>query len=112
MTLKRLSRLLCTLGGVLTPATAFALQNRSLTVDLGANVKFSTVFGNAVSALAGLAGTFCGVLFLIGAFLMVISRGKDDQLQKGKDLMIQSLIGLAVVLGAYAIIRTLFAVLY
>ena len=93
----------------LAPAIAFA---RTLTVDLGATISFPELIGNAVEALALISILFTTVLFLIGAFMMVISRGKEDQVSKGKDLMIQSLIGMAVVGGAYGLIRTIFWLIY
>ena len=81
-------------------------------MDLGSGLSLLGVVGNVVEMLALTAIIFTTVLFLIGAFMMILSRGKDDQLSKGKDLMIQSLIGLAVVGGAYALIRTLFWLIY
>lgn len=112
MSLKRISQALALSAAWMIPKAALALEKRFLTVDFGSRNTFNAVVFNALQALTGIIGTFCGILFLIGALLMVISRGKDDQLQKGKDLMIQSMIGLAVTLSAYAIIRTLFSVLY
>ncbi|MEK7591060.1 MAG: hypothetical protein AAB489_02525 [Patescibacteria group bacterium] len=100
------------LGLALAPIRASALAVRTLTVDLGSGLSLLGVVGNVVEMLALTAIIFTTVLFLIGAFMMILSRGKDDQLSKGKDLMIQSLIGLAVVGGAYALIRTLFWLIY
>ena len=52
------------------------------------------------------AGLIALSVFLIGAFLMTISGGKDTLLQAGKRAMINSLIGLALVVGCYALYRT------
>lgn len=111
MSPKRFFRLLPA-AALLVPARVFALENRSLIVDLGSNLNFSQVVSNVYITLTGLISTFCGVLFLIGAFKFVISLGKDTQVSEGKTLMIQSMIGLSVTLGAYAILRTLFYVIY
>lgn len=57
-------------------------------------------------------GTFCTIAFLVGAFLIVLSRGQEPLLPRGKNLVIESLIGLAVVLGANGILRVVMYVLY
>ena len=91
---------------------AQGLPQRSLQVNLGTSLPLSQIIANAISTLAGVIVIFTSVLFLLGAFFMVISRGKEDQLQTGKDLMIKSLIGLAVAGSAYGFIRTLLYVIY
>lgn len=58
------------------------------------------------------AAIICTGIFIVGAFFLTASRGKDDMVQKGKDLMTGALIGLAVVLGSYAILRTALYVIY
>ncbi len=94
------------------PVPALALQRRSLIVDLGASLTFPQIAANATRTLVAAIVLLCITLFLLGAFVMVLSRGKEDQLQKGKDLMIWSLVGMAVVIGSYAIIRTLYSVFF
>lgn len=57
-------------------------------------------------------GAFCTVAFIVGALMVVISRGQEPFLPRGKTLMIESLIGLALVLGAQGILRIVVSVLY
>ena len=83
-----------------------------ITGTLGANTTFDQLLSNVTGFLAGTIVTLCIATFLIGAFFLVISRGKQDQVERGKNLMIGSLIGLAIVLGSYAILRTAFYILY
>jgi hypothetical protein len=45
-------------------------------------------------------------MFTVGAFMIVLSGVKEDYKQKGKDLMVGAILSIAVVLGAYAILRT------
>ncbi|OGJ56260.1 hypothetical protein A3D88_04090 [Candidatus Peribacteria bacterium RIFCSPHIGHO2_02_FULL_52_16] len=105
-------RFLTSIAAILLGRTPAMAQGRTLTVDLGATISFPELVGNAVEAFALISILFTTVLFLVGAFMMVMSRGKEDQVSKGKDLMIQSLIGMAVVGGAYALIRTIFWLIY
>jgi hypothetical protein len=115
MVMYRCARAILALALGVIPGGAFAAHNGEqnfLFVGLGAPISFSTVVQNAVGVLVMSIAFLCVVLFLLGAFLMVMSRGKEDQLQKGRELMIHSLIGLAIVLGSYAILRTFFALIY
>lgn len=79
---------------------------------LGVNIDFPTLQQNLVGLYSMTIGTVCTVLFLIGAFYMVTSTGSPDRLGKGQKLMLESLLGLAITLGAYAIIRTFYALIY
>jgi hypothetical protein len=73
--------------------------------SLTLTVKFNDAFFLAASLIA-LA------VFLIGAFLMVISAGQDTLLQPAKRAMKGSLIGLAIIVGSYGIYRTVVFLLY
>jgi len=117
MSLRRIFQAIAVSVATILPEAALAFEGtkNTLTVDFvrnssGGSVTFTGVVGNVLTALIGVAGTFCAVLFLIGAFLVVTA--KQTNVDKGKDLMIQSMIGLAVTLSAYAILRTFFSVLY
>jgi len=59
-------------------------------------------------------GAFCTVAFIVGALILVMSRGQDSgalSVSRGKSLMIDSLIGLGVVLGAQGILRMVMYIL-
>jgi Type IV secretion system pilin len=92
---------------VLMPARALALQNRTWAVNTGGGrPTVETFFSNLIAYSAYLIGFVTATLFLIGALMVVLSRGKPDQMENGKKLMINSLIGMMIVLGAYGILRT------
>lgn len=93
-------------------SVAHAYTTVPLTVNIGTSGTFGQIAANFVNFLAGIAIVVCGAIFLVGTLFVVLSRGKDDQVQKGKDLMIGSLIGLAVIIAAYAIVGTTFHFLY
>lgn len=68
-----------------------------------------TRVGNALSFAIEFV---CTALFLIGAFLYTASRGQDQWVQKGKDFMLGSVLGLMTVVGSYAILRTVYYFIY
>ncbi len=60
-----------------------------------------------IGTLIGVVLSFVGVLFLVlmvyGGILWMTARGNEQQVEKAKDLIIASIIGLIIVMGAYAI---------
>lgn len=91
--------------------TAFAAAPRSLIVP-GIKATFAQIMAQIIGSLAQASVAVCTVLFVVGAFYWVFSRGEESHVKTGKDLMIGSLVGLAVILGSYAILRTVFYYLY
>lgn len=96
---------------VFLPQIAFA-QGRTLTVDIGTPLDFDSVAANLLNFLATTIEFVCIALFVVGALLFTVSRGKDDLVQRGKSLMIGSLTGLAIVLAAQGILNTVIYLLY
>lgn len=95
------------------PETLQAYQSQNFPISIGtANLTPMLILGNVVNFLLTTGGLVCITVFMLGTFYMVFSRGKEDLLQKGKDLMIGAGVGLAVILGAYGIIRTFFYIIY
>ena len=48
-----------------------------------------------------------GLMFLVGGIIMMLSAGSEARYKKGKDILINTLIGLVIVLAAFAIVNTL-----
>lgn len=90
--------------GTLAPLPAFA--QRTLNVGIGTGLNFYQIADRIITYLAATIGPFAVVMFIVGAFLVTVSGVKEDYKQKGKDLMIGSIFSIAVVTGAYALLRT------
>lgn len=76
----------------------------------GANVTPASIITKIVDFLWAVIVAFCTVIFAVGALFMILGAGKEDMFQKGKTMMIGAIIGLAVVVGGPAILRTFFKV--
>ncbi len=67
--------------------------------DVGIEFTISTIIQTAL--------TFLGVVFLIlaiyGGYLWMTARGNEEQLTKAKNTLTAAIIGLIIVIGAYAI---------
>ena len=94
-------------------ASADLLPQRFLSVNSGFNhITFMSLSITMTNFMLYVLAVLCGILFLVGAYYVVASGGNETTVGKGKDLMIGSLIGLAVALSAYAVIRTVFYVIF
>lgn len=76
----------------------------------GANVKPADIITSIVNFLWAVIVAFCTVIFAVGALFMILGAGKEDLFQKGKTMMIGGIVGLAVVIGAPAMLRTFFKI--
>jgi hypothetical protein len=103
------SRTLVTLLALLAPVSAHA---RTLGVNLGTSLSVEAILTNIINYMAGAIVFLASALFTVGAFYITFSRGEADAVTKGKNYMISAVIGMAVVLGSFAILRTVFYFIY
>lgn len=92
------------LAWIAVPAQAFA--QRTLNVGIGTNLTFYEIANRVITYLAAVIAPFAVAMFVVGAFMLTVSGVKEDYRQKGKDLMIGAVFSIAVVTGAYALLRT------
>ncbi len=62
-----------------------------------------SLIGTVITAVLGLLGVIFLVLMVYGGYIWLIARGDEGKVEKAKDTIINSLIGLIIVLAAYAI---------
>jgi len=74
-----------------------ALGTSGLERDLTVSV------GTVIQAVLSLVGTIFFILTIYAGILWMTAQGKDEQVKKAKDIIQAAIIGLAVVLAAYAI---------
>lgn len=63
----------------------------------------ATTLGIIVSAVLSLLGIVFIILIIYGGILWMTAIGKENQVEKAKNIIIQAVIGLVIVLAAYAI---------
>lgn len=72
--------------------------------------EFFQVLVNVFKLMLGLLGSLSLLFFIYGGFVWLLSRGNANMIQKGKDIIIGSVIGLSIVLGSWVIINFIIAV--
>ena len=109
--LEGMVRILCLLATLLAPSHVFAQEHRTIVLTTGIRISFASALDNLVTFLAVSAGAVAICVFLIGAFYVVSSSVHAEGMETGKKMMKNSLMGLAIILGSFAILRTVFYLL-
>ncbi|MDD5043833.1 MAG: pilin [Patescibacteria group bacterium] len=58
---------------------------------------------NIIKVIMGFLGTLAVVIILVGGFKWMTAAGNEDKVSEAKKLLMQGVIGLAIVLAAYSI---------
>ncbi|HLD81842.1 MAG TPA: pilin [Patescibacteria group bacterium] len=66
---------------------------------------FIIVFSNVARLILGITGAFALLLFIIGGFMLIISQGNQERVEKGKKILTSTVIGIVIVLGAWQTVR-------
>ncbi len=69
---------------------------------------YTDVLGNILLVLNGTAIPLCLGVFLLGTFFYTTSVGNEDQKNRGKDMMVGAVKGIAVIAGADILISSVF----
>ncbi len=59
--------------------------------------------GRYIRIFLGLLGVIFAILVIYGGYTWMTSFGKSEKVDKGKDLIVDAVIGLVIILAAYAI---------
>jgi hypothetical protein len=94
---------------VFLPQAALA---RTLHVGVGTQFSVEVVLTRIINYMAGAVVFAAAAMFAVGALYVTASRGDADTVKKGKNLIIGAIIGAAIVLGSFAILRTIFYYIY
>ena len=92
---------------VLMPAVALAQPNLGLNefgnqTQLGTKSLTATI-ASIINVAMGLLGMVVVILILAGGFMWMTAAGSEEKITKAKGLIFGGIIGLAVILSAYAI---------
>jgi hypothetical protein len=108
-----MNRSLLTAFGVtaaLLPTIARA--QRTLTIGIGSDLTFEEIAVNIMFYMAAVIGFVAVAMFMVGALMMVLGGVKEEMRDGAKKLIFGSIIGMGVVLGSYAIVRTVYYFLF
>ena len=101
----------------LIPLTAFFLPLIAKAQDLGGtllqqagvknagykDVQIETIIGGVINAFLGILGVIFLVLIVYAGYIWMIARGDESKTEKAKNTIVNSVIGIVIVVAAYAI---------
>lgn len=64
--------------------------------------------GMIIKAILGIVGSLALVMVIYGGLLMMTAHGNEQQVTKGKDVLIWAVLGLVVIFTSYALVRFVF----
>jgi len=88
---------------ILLAADAVTLEDVSPVKGLTGASGIATIIGRIIKAVLGTIGAFALLMFVYGGFLMLMSGGKSEEINKGKNVLVWAVIGLAVTLASYSL---------
>ncbi|HTM68095.1 MAG TPA: pilin [Candidatus Binatia bacterium] len=100
------------IGAAVLAATALPVVAMASGVDLGLNYATAiglgtqdvrTTVSNVIKAFMGLLGIVAVVIILLGGFKWMTAGGNEEKVAEAKKLIISGVIGLVIILSAYAI---------
>lgn len=68
------------------------------------NQPWPKLIANVIQLTLTITGTLAFIAFTVGGIMMVTARGKEDNIKKGKDILIWSIIALAIIAISYGIV--------
>jgi hypothetical protein len=88
-----------------------SLQEAGRKSGLNTTLSATDIIARTINAILGLVGSVFVVLIIWSGFRWMTSAGNTDQIKKAKETMINSVIGLAVIVASYVISYTILTVL-
>lgn len=85
-------------------------NEKNLIID-SSNSQNNILF-RAIRLIAMLVGTLAIVLYIVGAYFMIFSQGDENQLTKGKQIVLYTSLGLVLAFGAYMIVQLVMGLIY
>jgi hypothetical protein len=96
-------------------ATGYGIDQTANTAGIGpeSGLKFSTqtipnVIGDVVGVILSLVGVAFFLLALYAGFIWMSARGNSERVDKAKDILEAAVIGLIIIVGAYALTKFVF----
>ena len=84
-----------------------AASSMTLENPLGDKVTVYSLTGRIISVVLGLVGTIALVMFIYGGIIWMTSAGSSDKIKKGREAIIWSVIGMAVIFASYGLTKFL-----
>jgi len=80
--------------------------------DLDEPSSANSLLNRAIRLIAMLVGTLAILLYIVAAYFMIFSQGDENQLTKGKQIVLYTSLGLVLAFTAYIIVQAVMGLIY
>ena len=84
---------------------AYYAREGASTIEVPEGPDLMIVVKNMLNATFGVVGVIAVVMVIIGGFYYMTSQGSTERVQKGKNTILYGIVGLTIVLSAFAIVN-------
>ncbi len=81
------------------------IARAELANPLGAIERPEQVYGRVIAAFMGFVGVLSLAVFVYGGMQLILSKGNEEMITRGKDTIVWAVIGMGLVFTSYAILR-------
>jgi len=74
-----------------------------------AKTDIPTLLGTVINSVLGVIGSLALVMFIYGGITWMLSAGNQEQVTKGKNILIWATVGIVIIFTAYALVRFVLA---
>jgi len=104
LSLSTLANAACCTTGTADPAGCSVCLTNPLTGTTKSE-GIPTLLGNVINSVLGIIGSLALVMFIYGGATWMLSAGNQEQVTKGKNILIWATLGLVIIFTAYALVR-------
>jgi hypothetical protein len=97
--------------GLIDPTDTFGLNPIQTTTDLGKDKSLQETVASLINVALSLLGIVAVVIILAGGFMWMTAGGNDEKVAGARKLIFSGIIGLAIIMSAWAITRFVFEAL-
>jgi len=97
-------------GNTNTQSTGLACPGANCTTSLTNPLSVNTpqaLIGKIINAVLGVVGSLALLMFVYGGLTWMTSSGSQEKIKKGRDIIVWSIIGLAIIFASYGLVRIL-----
>ncbi len=110
---RNLQSITLSLIGTLLPVVALAQATQVLNPPFGSSTTQQEpilIIATIIQVLLGFVGAATLLVFVWGGLHMIFSGGNEEKIKKGRSTLVWAVIGLAIILSSYAILKYTFTI--
>ncbi|GEM_PF-570540 len=101
--------LMFVIGSGIVLADKYGLDATAKAADLNTTDNLPTIVGNIIGTALSIVSVVFFILMIFAGFLWMTAHGKEDQEKKARDTIFAAIIGIIIILAAYAITNLVFS---